>query len=261
VPFRGAKYSRRNILTQGNEGVIFRDLLRGMRALQDFILALPVLVFSVVADEYAHGYAALKQGDDTALMAGRLTLNPLPHIDPLFTLIMPAVLWYASHGTFVFGGAKPVPVRPDRYRNFRRGDIIVSLAGIATNLVIMLLCVALFIGVGVLARSLPAAHAVFGTAQRMLFWGVVLNLMLAFFNLIPLPPLDGSHVIYHVLPAGVRERYRAFQRLGFLPLMLIMFVFPRVIQVLLTPAYAGVALFLRLAAPFAVGTSWNIFPA
>ena len=174
---------------------------------------------------------------------------------------MPAVLWYVSKGTFVFGGARPVPVRPDRYRNYRRGDIIVSLAGIATNLLILLVCAVLFVGVGMLARAVPGAQEVFGTAQRMLFWGVVLNLMLAFFNLIPLPPLDGSHVLYHFLPGGIRERYRAFQRLGFLPLMLILFLFPRMIQVLLTPAYAGIALFLRLASPYAVGTNWNIFPA
>ena len=215
----------------------------------------------MVAHEYAHGFAALKQGDDTALLAGRLTLNPIPHIDPLFTLIMPALLWYVSDGRFIFGGAKPVPVRPDRFRNYVRGDIIVSLAGIATNLAIMLACALLFVGVGMLARAIPGGGDVFGTAQRMLFWGVVLNLMLAFFNLIPLPPLDGSHVVYHLLPRGLRERYRAFQRLGFLPLMLIMFVFPRVIQVLLTPAYAGVALFLRVASPYAVGTNWNIFPS
>ncbi len=215
----------------------------------------------MVAHEYAHGYAALKQGDDTALLAGRLTLNPIPHIDPLFTLIMPALLWYVSKGQFIFGGAKPVPVRPDRFRNYVRGDIIVSLAGIVTNLGIMLGCAALFVGVGMLARAVPGGSDVFGTVQRMMFWGVVLNLMLAFFNLIPLPPLDGSHVVYHILPQGLRERYRAFQRLGFLPLMLIMFVFPQVIQVLLTPAYAGIRLFLQLASPYAVGTNWNIFPS
>jgi Zn-dependent protease len=217
-------------------------------------------VFSVVAHEYAHGYAALKQGDDTALREGRLTLNPLPHIDPWFTLLMPALLWWASHGSFIFGGARPVPVRPDRYRNYVRGDIIVSLAGIFTNLVILVVCALLFIGAGLLARTLPAAHEVIGTAQRMLFWGVALNLMLAFFNLIPLPPLDGSHVFYHLLPRGLREGYRGIQRLGFLPLLALMMLFPRAIQVLLTPAYQGVKLFLRVAAPYAVGTHWNIFP-
>jgi Zn-dependent protease len=174
---------------------------------------------------------------------------------------MPAILWWASHGSFIFGGAKPVPVRPDRYRNYVKGDIIVSLAGIFTNLLILLTCVLLFIGVGLLARAFPGGHNLFGTAQRMLFWGVALNLMLAFFNLIPLPPLDGSHVFYHLLPRALRERYRLVQRLGLLPLLAIMMLFPRAIQVLLTPAYAGVKLFLQVAAPYAVGAHWNIFPA
>jgi len=221
-----------------------------------------VLLFSLVAHEYAHGFAALKQGDDTALQQGRLTLNPIPHIDPWLTVIMPALLWYATKGAFVFGGAKPVQVRPDRYRNYRRGDIIVSAAGILTNLAIALLCTLLFVGIGMLARAIPAGVEVISTGQRMLYWGVVLNLMLAFFNLLPIPPLDGSHILYHFLPAGIREHYRGLQRFGFLLLLLIMFVLPRnAISILLTPAYAGMALFLRVASPFAVGTHWNIFPS
>lgn len=83
--------------------------------------------------------------------------------------------------------------------------------------------------------------------------------MLGFFNLIPIPPLDGSHVLYHFLPAGLRERYRAFQRLGFLPLLALMLLFPRVLQVLMTPAYAAMNLFFAVAAPFAAGPEWNIF--
>ena len=217
----------------------------------------------MVAHEYAHGYAALKQGDETALLAGRLTLNPIPHIDPWFTILMPALLWYASGGQFVFGGARPVPVNPANYRNYRRGDIIVSLAGIVTNLVIMVLCALLFVGLGMLGRSLTGelATEVLGIAQRMLFWGVVLNLMLAFFNLIPLPPLDGSHVLKHLLPGGLRLGYLRLQQLGFLPLLALMLLFPRAIQFLLTPAYQGIRLFLRVATPYAVGTNWNIFPA
>lgn len=216
-------------------------------------------MFSLVAHEYAHGYAALKQGDDTALMQGRLTLNPLPHIDPWLTVIMPALLWFGSKGAFTFGGAKPVEVRPDRYRNFRRGDIIVSLAGVATNLVIAVVCTLLFILVGLLARALPDGGEVIGIAQRMLSWGVWLNLMLAFFNLLPIPPLDGSHVLYHLLPAGLRERYRLFQRFGFLPLLALMLFFPAALQKLLTPAYMGMSLFVRYATPYAVGSGWNIF--
>jgi len=221
-----------------------------------------VLVFSLVAHEYAHGFAALKQGDDTALQQGRLTLNPLPHIDPWLTVIMPLMLWYFSKGAFVFGGAKPVEVRPDRYRNYRRGDIIVSAAGILTNLAITIACTLLFIGVGALARVLPAGTEVISTGQRMLYWGVALNLLLAFFNLIPIPPLDGSHILYHLLPRGLRQGYRAIQRLGFLPLLaLLLLLPPGATRVLLTPAYAALALFLRLATPFAVGANWNIFPS
>jgi Zn-dependent protease len=219
-----------------------------------------VLVFSVVAHEYAHGYAAYKQGDDTALLAGRLTLNPISHIDPWFTIIMPAMLWFASHGQFVFGGAKPVPVRPDKYRNYVRGDIIVSLAGVFTNLLIALVSAGLFVAVGLLGRGAPGAAEVIGTGQRMLFFGVELNLMLAVFNLIPVPPLDGSHVLYHLLPAGLRGRYQQFQRFGLLPLLALMIFFPKAIQFLLTPVYEGVKLFFQVASPYAVGTNWNIFP-
>jgi Zn-dependent protease len=248
------------MLTQAAQRAIFRDPRPGRPLLEFILLALPVLIFSLVAHEYAHGFAALKQGDDTALQQGRLTLNPLPHIDPWLTVIMPALLWYLSKGAFVFGGAKPVQVRPDRYRNYRRGDIIVSSAGILTNLAITVLCALLFIGIGLLARAIPGGADVISTAQRMLYWGVALNLLLGFFNLIPIPPLDGSHILYHLLPAGLRNGYRAIQRLGFLPLLALLILLPpSATRVLLTPAYAGVALFHRLASPFAVGTNWNIF--
>jgi Zn-dependent protease len=217
-----------------------------------------VLVFSLVAHEYAHGYAALKQGDDTALQQGRLTLNPIPHIDPWLTIILPALLWFGSKGTFTFGGARPVQVRPDRYRHYRRGDIIVSAAGVVTNLLIGIVCTVLFVLLGLLARETQAGEVI-GTVQRMLAWGVWLNLMLGFFNLLPIPPLDGSHILYHILPAAVRERYRAFQRFGFLPLMALMLFFPKALQFLLVPAYAGMDLFIRFATPYAASAGWNIF--
>lgn len=218
-------------------------------------------MFSLVAHEYAHGYAALKQGDTTALEQGRLTFNPIAHIDLWLTILMPALLWYSTNGRFIFGGAKPVPVRPDRYRNYRRGDIIVSLAGVATNLVIGLACALLFVLIGLLAQAAPGAAEVIDTGQRMLAYGVWLNLMLCFFNLIPIPPLDGSHVLYHFLPVRMRPQYRSIQRLGFLPLLGLMLLFPRALQVLLTPAHAAMGLFLRVAAPFAAGPGWNIFQA
>src|SRR5258706_10495744 len=94
------------------------------KSIQQFILVAPVLLFSMVAHEYAHGYAALKQGDQTALMLGRLTFNPIKHIDPFMTILLPAMLWFGSGGRMMFGGAKPVPVNPRNYRHYRSGDII-----------------------------------------------------------------------------------------------------------------------------------------
>src|SRR3954465_5355237 len=155
--------------------------------LTGLFIFVPVLLFSVIAHEYAHGYAALRQGDQTALMLGRLTWNPIKHIDLMMTILVPAMLWIGSHGTMLLGGAKPVPVNPRNYRNFKRGDIIVSLAGVATNLVIAVICVPLIMLVhfiGSVAPGLAAAASIF---QLMLVYGIQLNVALAAFNLIPIP--------------------------------------------------------------------------
>jgi Zn-dependent protease len=120
--------------------------------------------------------------------------------------------------------------------------------------------VAVFLLLGLAGRAAPDS-SLLETGQRMMAWGVWLNLVLGFFNILPIPPLDGSHVLFHLLPPVLREPYRRFQRFGFLPLLALLLFFPRAIQVLLTPAYLGMGLFLRLASPFAVGTDWNIFPS
>lgn len=212
-----------------------------------------------MAHEYAHGIAAFRQGDDTAYMLGRLTLNPVPHLDPWMSLLLPALLWFGSGGRFTFGGAKPVPVNPRRYRNYRRGDIIVSGAGVVTNLVIAVGCAVVFILLGLAARALPGALVALDTAQRMMTWGIWLNLMLAFFNLIPVPPLDGSHLFYHLLPPKWGAQYRSLQRFGFLPLMVLMLLFQPVISFLLSPARWAMRGLLTLVLPWAVGDGWNIF--
>ncbi|HUL03111.1 MAG TPA: site-2 protease family protein [Gemmatimonadales bacterium] len=193
-----------------------------------------MLLFSVVAHEYAHAEAAYRQGDDTAYMLGRLTLNPLKHIDPFMSLIVPFALWLM--GAPVFGAAKPVPVNPRKYREYRRGDVIVSLAGIAVNLGLFVVSALLFAVVGMLAIGLPSLTPSFEIAQRMLYYGMSLNLILAFFNLIPVPPLDGSHVLYQLLPPAAGLRFRQLQRFGFLPILLIAYVFPGVLRWLLWPA-------------------------
>src|SRR5256885_9160405 len=120
----------------------------------------------MVAHEYAHAEAAYRQGDDTAYMLGRLTLNPLKHIDPFMTVLLPVMLWVASNGTYTFGGAKPVPVNPRKYRKFVRGDVIVSLAGIAPNPVLFVLFACLFAIVCPASRGVPPLAWLLGIRQR-----------------------------------------------------------------------------------------------
>jgi Zn-dependent protease len=201
---------------------------------QDFLLFMPVLLFSVIAHEIAHGYAALKQGDDTALMLGRLTWNPIKHIDPFMTVILPLMLW-AVHAP-ILGGAKPVPVNPRKYKNFKRGDIIVSLAGVFTNLLVAIGCAILLAVFGFAGRGLPQLDASFGILQAMMIQGVRLNAILIAFNLIPIPPLDGSHVMKYLLPASWSIRYVQFGRFGVILLIGVMYLAPGILNVWLTPA-------------------------
>jgi Zn-dependent protease len=217
-----------------------------------------MLVFAMVAHEYAHAVVALRQGDDTAYVLGRVTLNPLPHIDPWMSLLLPTLLWFGSGGRFTFGGAKPVPVNARKFRNFRRGDILVSAAGVTTNFLLAWLWSLAFVAVGIVGRSAPDAIPVLDTAQRMLVYGIWLNLILCFFNLIPIPPLDGSHLFYHVLPAGAGNWYRGLHRFGYLPLFALMFLFQPVMSFLLTPAYKMMALLATLIAPYQVGSGASI---
>jgi Zn-dependent protease len=205
---------------------------------QGLLIFVPVLLFSVIAHEYAHGYAALRQGDQTALMLGRLTWNPIKHIDPVMTLIVPAMLWIVSHGSMLLGGAKPVPVNPRNYRNFKRGDIIVSLAGVATNFIIAVACALLFPLFGALGRAAPTVEVSAAILQAMMVQGLILNLVLIVFNLIPIPPLDGSHVMKYLLPAGLSLRYQQVSRYGILLLIAMMWLAPGALSTIMTPATA-----------------------
>lgn len=206
----------------------------------------------MVAHEYAHAEAAYRQGDTTAYMLGRLTLNPIKHIDPFMTVILPVVLWFGTKGAWTFGAAKPVPVNPRNYRQYVKGDIIVSLAGIAVNLVLFVIFTALFAAVGMIARSLPSFATTLDILQRMMFYGLWWNLVLAFFNLIPIPPLDGSHVFYHLLPPGAGLQYRQLQRFGFLPIMVLSFMVPGVLRWFLWPAFQLRDVALQLVGPLRV---------
>jgi len=211
-----------------------------------------VLLFSMVAHEYAHAEAAYRQGDDTAYMLGRLTLNPLKHIDPIMTVLLPVVLWI-SHAGFLFGAAKPVPVNPRKYRKFVRGDVIVSLAGIVVNLALFVVFTGLFGAAGLAGRGVPSLAGSLAILQEMAYQGMRLNLVLAFFNLIPIPPLDGSHVFYHLLPPGWGLKYRQFYALGMLPLLLILWLAPGVIDVFLWPAQQLMNLGLAVVGGLRIG--------
>jgi Zn-dependent protease len=204
-------------------------------AFQDLLLFVPVLLFSVIAHEYAHGYAALKQGDTTARDAGRLTWNPIKHIDPWMTLLLPVLLYYASGGAVVLGGAKPVPVDPRNYRNYRRGDIIVSLAGVVTNLLIALVCTAVIALLG-LTRASGALEPSAGILQAMMVTGVRINMLLLAFNLLPIPPLDGSQVLKHFLPRSWAVHYQRIGFYGIAILVMILYLAPGLLTMWLHPA-------------------------
>jgi Zn-dependent protease len=156
------------------------------------IYALPV-IFAITVHEAAHGYAARYFGDNTAWMLGRVTLNPTKHIDPMGTILMPLLLYFATSGTFLFGYAKPVPVRFDRLRNPKRDMVWVALAGPAANLAQALVW-------GVLLYVLQGASVTEPFFLRMCQGGVLVNVVMFAFNLFPLPPLDGGRILVGLLP-------------------------------------------------------------
>jgi Zn-dependent protease len=200
--------------------------------LQVFILV-AVLIMSVVVHEVAHAWQARREGDDTADKLGRITLNPFPHLDPVGSIIIPGLL--AWQGGLIFGWAKPVPVNPLNYREYVAGDIRVSLAGIVSNLGLALLAT-LVAGVVVRVDSMVGGTGgAAGLVLMTLDYAIYINLILAFFNLIPIPPLDGSHVVAHLLPRQIADGYRAMGRYGLLIVMAMLFLAPGVLDFFLTP--------------------------
>ena len=177
------------------------------------LLFLVVLIPSVILHEVAHGVVALWFGDDTAKRAGRLTLNPIKHVDPFGTLILPAILVLA--GAAPFGYAKPVPVNVGRLRRPRDHSLLVSLAGPATNL--------LLVAVATVIWRVVAPHGNVGRAVLDLGYA---NLLLAMFNLLPLPPLDGSAVVERLLPERYWPQWLTFRHYAMGILLLVLFLAP-----------------------------------
>ncbi|CAA9356116.1 MAG: FIG004556: membrane metalloprotease [uncultured Gemmatimonadetes bacterium] len=186
-----------------------------MDRINDLLLYLPVLLLAFTVHEFGHAWVALKQGDDTAYRLGRVTLDPRSHIDPIGSLLFPALATLGG-GLPLLGWAKPVPVDVRKLRDYRTGDILVSLAGVFMNLVLVVLFTIAFAVAIRLIPGEPATGSVMDVLVNFLFAGIQVNVGLILFNILPIPPLDGSKVLYHFLPVSAREQYRQLDRYGFL---------------------------------------------
>lgn len=199
-------------------------------------ILIPCLIVAIVFHEVAHGWTALALGDPTAKEQRRLTLNPLRHVDPIGTLLVPGAL--ALMGGPIFGWARPVPVRKDRLDNPRYGMMAVAAAGPATNILLGFVG-AILIGLIVGFGGTP------GLALTALSYFIVINAFLALFNLLPIPPFDGSHIVEGLLPRSLAARYARLQRIGmllFIALIAATWVFPgwRIIERVILPPVAWV---------------------
>ncbi|NPA33189.1 MAG: site-2 protease family protein [Aquificae bacterium] len=191
---------------------------------EDIILTIPALMIAVILHEVAHGWVAYKMGDPTPKEAGRLTLNPIPHIDPLGTIILPGLLMLAG-SPIVFGWAKPVPINPMNFKDLRKGMFLVSIAGISANLALAVLF-------GLINRALrhilplvPEQLAGLLVIPLLIFTTktVLINLVLALFNAIPIPPLDGSKALMSFLSYRYWELFYRFEQYGFIIITVLLF--------------------------------------
>ena len=198
----------------------------------EFIFLIAILIFSIVLHEVSHGVVANALGDPTAKNAGRLTLNPIPHLDLVGSIILPGVLILMSMvtgGGFIFGWAKPVPVNTMNLRG-KYGSAIVSLAGPASNLAIAVVF-------GLALRFLPLSDL---SPSIIVIFGyiVYLNLLLAIFNLLPIPPLDGSHILFTFLPRSMDYVRVTLQKYGMFILLFMIFFFFGIIRVVVGSLYS-----------------------
>ncbi len=183
----------------------------------ELVIQIPVLLLALTAHEFAHGYVAFRLGDPTAKALGRLTMNPLKHLDPLGTLAFIFIK---------FGWAKPVPVNPNYFRNPRKDMLKVALAGPATNLVLAVICAILVKALIAIAPSLPQSEltaAIFIPLRSCLVYSVWINLLLCIFNFLPIPPLDGSRILMGVLPNNLAIQYQKLERYSFVIILILVF--------------------------------------
>ena len=191
----------------------------------DILITFIILIFSAIVHEVSHGLMAERLGDDTAREEGRITLNPIPHIDPFGSILLPLILLMA-HSPVIFGAAKPVPVNFNNLRNPKRGMALVSIAGPISNF-----CLAILFTIPI---KLGLANAI---AYPILLQAILINLVLGTFNLVPIPPLDGSKILAALAPDEWMYKILSLERYGFI--LVLIFLYLGWLQVILLPVVIG----------------------
>lgn len=202
------------------------------------VIVIGVILVSMTLHEAMHAFVGYWLGDDTAKRQGRLTLNPLKHIDPFLTILLPVML--AIVGAPIFGGAKPVPFNPDRVKGGEWGAALIAIAGPLTNFVIAFI----FFGIGAVSGVITTAGIEASLMGQILLTGVYVNIGFFVFNMLPIPPLDGSRVLYALAPEFVRRGMEAIERMGIIVIFLLVIITGSALGSFLGGAITGI---------------WNIF--